>query len=62
MCGSLGFENPREIQTFKRVELRSENSIAKSIPILLAQSMQMRTLHPCFSQAKNPFMLDERSF
>lgn len=54
-------ENPREMQTFKRVEL-SENSIAKSIPILLAQSMQMRTLHPCFSQAKTPFMLDERNF
>lgn len=55
-------ENPREMQIFKRVELRSENSIAKSIRILLAQSMQMRTLHPCFFQAKTPFMLDERNF
>lgn len=55
-------KNPREIQTFKKVELKNENSIAKSIPILLAQSMQMRTLHPCFFEAKTPFMLDERSF
>lgn len=55
-------EDPIEMQTFKRVELRSESTIAKSIPILLARSMQMRTLHPCFSQAKKPFMLDERNF
>jgi len=56
-----GSENLIEIQTFKRVELRTENSIAKSIPILLMQYMQIRTLHPCFFKAKNPFMLDERS-